>query len=89
MQSRTNIMKDGKIVMASYNLRAILDYAREHPVTLMHIFKESDGRGYLHIVFFDGATCDTYFSDYTGLQIWCKLRMIHNENFAGCDYSEQ
>ena len=65
------IIKNGKVVMKSKDLAAILRYQRKPGIYIEH-YRQSGKT--LHITFSDGATCTTRFADARVLSGWIKNR---------------
>lgn len=65
------VYKDGEVVQHSRNLRGIRRYVATHIIKELHIAPKNDGqlscnnsRGWLYIVFDNGATFQTDFASY-------------------------
>lgn len=79
----TEIVKDGKVIHRSRNLRGILEYARRiliDSVTIKPVFSSdapfvhSKASAILFVRWIDGATCETDFASFTICVDWCKDR---------------
>ena len=73
------IMKDGKVVARSKNLRGIYDYRRKQRARIE--FYQIEGTK-LHVRFIDKATVDTEFADASVLLDWVsKCRLFRSAEF--------
>lgn len=74
------ILKEGKRVAYSKNLRGILDYARKHGISKVLIMENlaAERVGTLNIIFGDGATVTTNFNSYKVLESWVAARRSWN-----------
>lgn len=79
----STIMKNGKAVATSRNLRGILDYARKHGVIRVATQKDPANtyRGLLYVTFADSATCVDSWACYEIMIDWVRGREKHA--FAG------
>jgi len=86
---KIEIIKDGKIIHTSKNLRGILDYARVSAVKAVRVSRDtgtshySQNRitpggnpynGILEVEYFDGAVSGSFFASFTVLCGWVKAR---------------
>ena len=68
------ILKNGKVVSRSRNLRGLIAYAGKHFVQTVYIRRVPQG-GLLYIAFNDGAEVRTDFADYTVLEAFILRRL--------------
>lgn len=65
MEYGTNIIKDGKIIRTSKNLRAMRDYARVSPVVRIDSSPINDSHcGTMRVIYADSAESLAYFRSY-------------------------
>lgn len=64
--------KEFRIIKISKNLRCIFDYTRKREVRLLRIdlWKHRDGTGTIGFEWSTGATCITYFADFSVMKKW-------------------
>lgn len=67
------IIRQGKVIHRSRNLRGLLDYARRNSVQAVSINRLPEG-AMLIVRFFNGATCSTAFADCSVCIGWIKAR---------------
>lgn len=69
--SKVKIIKYGKVVASSHNLRAIIRYAGRPSVWVdsAHVYREHTGGAYLNVKFNDGAECTTRFEGFS-VAVW-------------------
>ena len=65
MQNKNSIVKDGKVIRTSENLRGMRDYARVSPVAHVKTLRDltNKSRGYV-VEYDDGATCCASFASF-------------------------
>lgn len=68
------IIKNGKVVARSQNLRGVISYARKHLVENVSIHQGKNGDGQYHITFSDGAAVQGRFAAYSILLDWITSR---------------
>lgn len=64
MEFGTSIIKDGRVIHKSQNLRGMLDYARVSPVVRIESSRVGKASGVLHVVYKDGAESSANFVGY-------------------------
>jgi hypothetical protein len=66
MLNENAIVKDGKVIRTSQNLRGMRDYARVSPVTHVSTQRDIDNneRGVLTVIYDDGAMCQASFASF-------------------------
>jgi hypothetical protein len=69
-----NIIKAGRIVRTSKNLRGVLDYARVSPVRRVETTPLPAGAGSLRVLYRDGAETRANFASYEVMLDWVKRR---------------
>lgn len=75
MQHATNIIKDGRIIRKSKNLRAMLDYARVSPVVRIESCPiNNDVCGTVRVIYADGAESRGNFRSYHIMIDWLRNR---------------
>jgi hypothetical protein len=70
----TQIIKAGRIVAKSKNLRGLLDYARKHAVTRIETIALPSDQGSMRVFFKDGAECRANFNSFKVMTNWIKAR---------------
>lgn len=71
------VIKNGKIVATSQNLRVITRYVNnsfDRAIDRVYIARNKDASGEITIHYRDGATCDTSFADYSVMVEWIKRK---------------
>jgi hypothetical protein len=76
MQNENAIVKDGKVIRTSRNLRGMRDYARVSPIVEVATMKDPQlpSRGILTVVYQDGAKCSASFASYSIMIDWVRAR---------------
>lgn len=71
------VIKSGKIVAASKNLRVLTRYASDHStyVDKLYAARNEDGSGELTVYYADGAHADASFVSFTVMLEWIKARL--------------
>lgn len=64
MEFGTSIIKEGRTIRKSQNLRGMLDYARVSPVVRVESSRVGKVSGVLHVVYKDGAESSAKFRSY-------------------------
>ena len=64
MEFGTNIIKEGRIIRQSQNLRGMRDYARVSPVIRVESSRAGKTSGTLHVIYKDGAESRASFRSY-------------------------
>ncbi|HDR9130795.1 TPA: hypothetical protein QDA91_001892 [Burkholderia vietnamiensis] len=72
----TKIMKGGRVIGASKNLRGMRDYARKSPVACVETLRSPANRhnGQLTVTYADGAYCTAHFACYEIMIDWVRAR---------------
>lgn len=68
------IIKNGKTVARSKNLRGVITYAGKHLIENVSIHQKTNGGGQYHITFSNGAAVEGNFADYSVLLDWISSR---------------
>lgn len=68
------IVRGGKVVARSRNLRGVMDYARKSYVREAWCNRNQDGGGFVCFTYDDGSRCRTTFADYGVLLRWVRSR---------------
>lgn len=69
-----NIIKAGRIIRTSRNLRGVLDYARVSPVVRVETCRVANDEGTMRVFFKDGAECRCNFASHAVMTAWLKAR---------------
>lgn len=77
----TDVIKNGRIVSRSKNLRGMLEYARKHPVRRVETVPLVGGKGTVRVFFLDGAECKAIFESYVVMLQWLQSRT----SWRGCE----
>ena len=64
MEFGTNIIKEGRIIRQSQNLRGMRDYARVSPVVKIESSRVGEASGALRVIYEDGAESMATFRSY-------------------------
>lgn len=86
----TTIIKDGKTIRTSKNLRGMLDYARVSPVTSVNAYRDPSNseRGLLDVTYFDGAQSRASFASYHVMVDWVRERRSWRNRGARVAFEE-
>lgn len=88
----TDIIKDGKTIRTSKNLRGMRDYARVSPVVSVVTRKDpsNEKRGILEVTYKDGATSRASFASHPIMidfvrerRSWRSARIVHESGDMG------
>ncbi len=80
MEHGINVIKGGKIIRTSHNLRGMLDYARVSPVVRIYTAPYPDVTGphavcgTVYVQYADGATCRANFRSFGVMVDWLRNR---------------
>lgn len=80
-----SIIKGGRIIRTSRNLRGILDYARVSPVARIESCPIGESEGTMRVVFKDGAESRANFASYSVMMEWIAER----RSWAGAVHVKQ
>lgn len=84
----TEIMKNGKVIHRSQNLRGIDTYSQRNVIESITIkpvfsiyapFVHSQASAILSVKWVNGATCETSFASFTVCVDWCKTKTKYSK----------
>jgi hypothetical protein len=81
------IVKQGKVVSRSRNLRGIKTYARRSPVERVNVIGKDKCGALLYVQFEDGAECRAVFESFGVCSAWVKARRSWGLDFFRCSDS--
>lgn len=72
----TEVIKGGRVIRRSRNLRGMRDYARTSPVACVEVGRSPGNRtnGQLTVTYADGAYCTAHFASYHVMVDWVRTR---------------
>lgn len=74
METGTSIIKNGRIIRSSRNLRGLTDYARVSPVVRIESCRIGEVSGTVRVFFKDGAESRANFRSYHIMMDWIRAR---------------